>query len=45
MLDVLEPTDVVVHGAMPKTVFDDFKDRTNFHRFPSEFEATHKKEA
>lgn len=43
MLDVLEPTDVVVRGFMPPDIFDDFKHLTRFHRFPSEFEATHKK--
>lgn len=44
MLEVLEPTDVIVHGAMPKVIFDEFMDITRFHRFPSEFEVTHKKE-
>ncbi len=45
MLEVLEPTDVIVHGYMPKSIFYDFMDQTRFHRFPSEFETTHKKEA
>lgn len=44
MLEVLKPTDVIVHGYMPKTIFEDFKNLTRFHRFPSEFEKTHKKE-
>lgn len=44
MLEVLEPTDVIVHGYMPKSIFEDFVDQTRFHRFPSEFETTHKKE-
>lgn len=44
MLEVLEPTDVIVHGSMPKSIFEEFESRTRFHRFPSEFEMTHKKE-
>lgn len=44
MLEVLEPTDVIVHGCMPKSIFEEFESRTRFHRFPSEFEMTHKKE-
>ena len=43
MLEVLEPTDVIVHGCMPKSVFEEFENMTKFHRFPSEFEITHKK--
>lgn len=45
MLEVLEPADVIVHGCMPKSIFDEFETQTRFHRFPSEFEMTHKKEA
>ena len=45
MLEILEPTDVIVHGCMPKSVFDGLENQTRFHRFPSEFEMTHKKEA
>lgn len=46
MLEVLEPTDVIVHGAMPDSIFEEFKGITTFHRFPSEFELTHsRKEA
>lgn len=41
MLEVLEPADVIVHGFMPKIVFDGFEKRARFHRFPSEFEKTH----
>lgn len=44
MLKVLEPTDVVVHGFMPNSVFDEFKDKTEFHRYPSQFERAHNKE-
>ena len=44
MLEVLEPVDVIVHGCMPKSIFGEFENQTRFHRFPSEFELTHKKE-
>ena len=44
MLRVLEPTDVLVHGYMPDDVFGKFYDYANFHRYPSLFEKTHKKE-
>lgn len=43
MLEVLEPTDVIVHGFMPPDIFNDYIYQTDFHRFPSEFETTHKK--
>lgn len=41
MLTRLEPSDVVVHGHMPDSVFKEFEHLTQFHRFPSEFEETH----
>lgn len=44
MLEVLEPTDVIVHGFMPESVFGDFYKTTRFHRYPSQFERTHIKE-
>lgn len=43
MLIRLEPKDVIVYGYMPDDIFGDFKNKTRFHRFPSEFEQTHKK--
>ena len=43
MLSIIEPKDVVVHGKMPDDIFNEFKNITNFHRFPSEFEKTHEK--
>ncbi len=43
MLKRLEPSDVIVHGYMPKDIFDEFKDMTIFHRYSSEFEQTHKR--
>lgn len=42
MLEVLKPRDVVVHGYMPDSVFQEFIGFTRFHRFPSEFEETHR---
>ncbi len=43
MLENLEPKDVLVHGYMPDTVFGEFAEYTNFHRYPSVFEQTHGK--
>lgn len=43
MLEVLEPTDVIVYGCMPKSIFGEFENQTRFHRFASEFELTHKR--
>lgn len=44
MIRQLSPTDVVVHGYMPDSVFSDYKKETRFHRFPSLFEETHMRE-
>lgn len=44
MLEVLEPEDVIVHGHMPKEIFQGLENKTRFHRYPSEFEQTHKEE-
>lgn len=43
MLEELKPVKVLVHGHMPDEVFKDFLGKTEFYRYPSEFEATHKK--
>lgn len=43
MITRLEPSDVIVHGRMPDDIFLEFKNETLFHRYPSEFEQTHKK--
>lgn len=43
MITRLSPTAVLVHGYMPKSVFDEFENDVPFYRFPSEFETTHKK--
>lgn len=45
MLEVLKPSSVIVHGHMPPYIFDRFKDKGPFYRFPSQFELTHTKEA
>ena len=44
MIDELAPTDVLVHGYMPDSVFSPFDGLTRFHRYPSQFERTHGKE-
>ena len=44
MLKRIEPSDVVVHGYMPDKVFGDLSNKARFHRFPSLFEQTHKRE-
>lgn len=41
MLTELSPSDVLVHGHMPDSIFGDFKEVTTFHRYPSQFEKTH----
>lgn len=43
MLRVIMPTDVLVHGFMPESVFGRFNSYTKFHRYPSLFEQTHRK--
>lgn len=41
MLRTLEPTDVLVHGHMPESVFGEFLSSCQFHRYPSLFEEKH----
>ncbi len=43
MLEVLEPTNVLVYGYMPPDIFEEFYGMTKFHRYPSEFEMSHMK--
>ncbi len=43
MIDELHPTDVLVHGYMPESVFGEFTKNTNFHRYKSWFERIHEK--
>lgn len=44
MLKVIEPSDVLVHGYMPDSIFDEYYNKTNFHRYPSMYERMHGKE-
>jgi hypothetical protein len=41
MLRVLDPTDILVHGYMPESVFGEFESSYRFHRYPSLFEEKH----
>ena len=43
MIEILAPTDVLVYGYMPNSIFDDFKKRTFFHNYPNHFEKKCKK--
>ena len=43
MLDELEPKIILVHGHTPESVFGQFQDLVEIHRFPSQFELTHPK--
>ncbi len=43
MLRQLEPRMVIVHGFMPDEIFKQHMDKTNFVRYPSEFEESRKK--
>ncbi len=43
MLDILYPTDILVHGYMPDDIFSEYMERARFHRYASEFEKTHTK--
>lgn len=44
MLRTLEPSDVLVHGYMPDKIFGRFYQYAEFHRYPSLYEQTHKKD-
>lgn len=44
MLEVLQPSDVLVHGYMPDDIFAEVLDKAEFHRYPSVFERIHNKE-
>lgn len=37
MLELLTPTDVIVYGYMPDSIFGDLKDKTNFHNYQNHF--------
>lgn len=38
MIELLKPTDVIVYGYMPSSIFEDLYDKTNFHNYPNHFE-------
>lgn len=38
MIELLEPTDVIVHGYMPESVFGGLEKLTRFHNYPNHFE-------
>lgn len=44
MLEALHPPVVLVHGYMPNDIFGKYLHKTEFHRYASQFERTHKKE-
>lgn len=41
LLKQVDPSEIIVHGHMPNSVFKEFEGTVSFHRFPSEFETTH----
>ena len=43
MLAELEPKAVLVHGYLPEEIFGDFKSIVDLHRYPSQYEITHRK--
>ena len=45
MMDTIQPRSVLVHGYMPDDIFGDFLSQADFHRYPSQFERTHCREA
>ncbi len=43
MIEFLTPKVVIVHGKMPESIFNEFKNKTNFVQYSSYFEMRHKK--
>ena len=43
-LNAILPRAVLVHGFMPEEIFGEFLGQVEFHRYPSQFELTHRKE-
>lgn len=43
MLETLVPAAVLVHGRMPEDIFGEFDGEVELHRYPSQFEDTHRK--
>ncbi len=44
MLETLHPSAILVHGYMPDEIFEEYMGQVEFHRYPSEFERTHRKD-
>lgn len=44
MIETLRPKAVLVHGYMPKEIFEDYLHKTTFYRYKSEIESIHDKE-
>lgn len=44
MISALSPTDIIVHGRMPDSIFSDYKSAASFHQYPSQIELTHRTE-
>ena len=44
MIELLEPTDVIVHGYMPLSIFEGLEKLTRFHNYPNHFEKCRKDE-
>jgi hypothetical protein len=43
MIQVLEPSHVIVHGRMPHRIFEPLQGRTIFHHFPARIDVVHGK--
>ena len=44
MIELLEPTDVIVYGYMPLNIFEGLEKLTRFHNYPNHFEKCRKDE-
>ena len=44
MLEAIQPKIVIVHGYMPDSIFGQYLEQVEFHRYASQFERTHPKE-
>lgn len=44
MIQVLNPSSVIVHGRMPRKIFEPFEGQTKFHHFPARIDVVHGKD-
>lgn len=44
MIEVLAPSNVIVHGRMPEKIFGPFRQETSFHHFPARIDVVHGKD-